>query len=58
MEQAQAKLIWTIAKQHIVEDLEDWSRGWRANGPSEHVIRQTIQHITSMPLPQPKGGQQ
>ena len=50
----QAEKIWAIAKAHIVEGLEDWCKGWRPNGPSEHVIRQTLQRIRSMPLPQPK----
>ena len=51
----QAELIWKIATQFIVEDLEEWSKGWRPNGPSEHVMRQTINRIRNTPLPQPKG---
>jgi len=50
----QAELIWQIAKQYIVEDLEAWAKGWRANGPSEHVMTQTLNRIRSMPLPQVK----
>ena len=51
---SQADLIWAIAKQHIIRGLEEWSTGWRPNGPSEHVMRQTLQFIRSMPLPKPE----
>jgi len=53
----QAEKTWRIAMEHAAQGLEEWSKGWRAknpNGPSDHVMQQTVAFLRRMPLPQVK----
>lgn len=51
------ELYWTAAIDRIVSEIEEYSKSWRANGPSEHVARAIIAKIKTMPVPQARGQQ-